>query len=45
MAHPYNLCANCEYCCDEGEPCIYDHVRDEDRAYDKDQARRICEEP
>ncbi len=43
MPHPYNQCADCEYVCEEGEPCIHDLAPDEDRVYAAERDRRICE--
>ncbi|MEN6342184.1 MAG: hypothetical protein ABFC89_06440 [Methanospirillum sp.] len=43
MPHPVNACADCKYVCDKGDPCWRYLGPDEDRAYDADQDRRICE--
>jgi hypothetical protein len=43
MPHPVNACADCDLWCEDGEPCQHDLGPDEDRAYDADQDRRICE--
>lgn len=44
MPHPYNQCADCEYVCEESDPCIRDIEPDEDRAYEAERDRRIGEE-
>ncbi len=43
MPHPCNACADCEYVCEEGDPCILERGPDEDRAYDDEMDRRILE--
>ena len=39
----WTRCADCPHDCEEGESCIRDQDPDEDRVYEAERDRRICE--